>query len=128
MTFTIGARSLAKLDGVHPDLVKVVQRAITLTEMDFAVIEGLRTKDKQAEYVARGKSLTMNSRHLTGHAVDLGAWVDGKISWESEHYPPIARAMKQAAHDLNIPLEWGGDWTALKDLVHFELPRAAYPV
>ena len=105
MGFTLGAKSLSKLDGVHPDLVAVVERAIELTEQDFTVLEGLRDIDRQRELVRTGKSTTMNSRHLTGHAVDIAPW---PISWDWDYFYPIADAMKQAAAELNISLERGG--------------------
>ena len=73
--FHLGTRRRARLEGVHPDLVRVVERAIELTEVDFTVLEGLRNVSRQKELVAAGASQTMNSRHLTGHAVDLGALV-----------------------------------------------------
>ena len=86
MGFKLGTKSLSNLKGVHPDLVKVVKRAIELTECDFTVTEGLRTKATQALYVKQGKSQTMNSKHLDGLAVDLAAWVNGTINWNFDHY------------------------------------------
>ena len=68
---------------MHPDLVRVVERAIQITTQDFRVQEGLRTRERQAELVARGASRTMNSRHLTGHAVDLVALGGGEVSWQA---------------------------------------------
>lgn len=127
MAFELSRASRAKLEGVHPDLVRVVERAITLTQVDFRVIEGLRTRARQAQLVAAGASGTMNSRHLTGHAVDLGALVAGRIRWDWPLYDQIAAAMKQAADDLDIALEWGGDWRRLKDGPHFQLRWRAYP-
>ena len=124
MGFTLGAKSLSKLDGVHPDLVAVVERAIELTEQDFTVLEGLRDIDRQRELVRTGKSTTMNSRHLTGHAVDIAPW---PISWDWDYFYPIADAMKQAASELNISLEWGGDWKSFPDGPHFQLSRKVYP-
>lgn len=121
-TFVLGSRSLTNLKGVHPDLVKVVKRAIQLTECDFTVIEGLRTPQRQAQLVKQGASQTSNSRHLTGHAVDLGAWVNGTVSWDWKYYYQIEKAMKQASKELNIPIEWGGDWKSLKDGPHYQLP------
>lgn len=120
--FYLGKRSKRRLDGVHPDLVRVVARAIELTDVDFAVLEGMRTKARQEELVRAGASTTMNSRHLTGHAVDLGAWVAGGIRWDWPLYYAIAAAMKRAAAELNVPLEWGGDWKTFKDGPHFQLP------
>ena len=127
MAYVLGARSLKRLEGVHPDLVKVVKRAIKITDTDFTVLEGVRTLAKQREYVAAGASKTMNSRHLTGHAVDLGALVGGKVRWDWPLYHKIAAAMKQAAKDVGVPLEWGGDWKKFKDGPHFQLPFASYP-
>lgn len=125
--FMLGSRSVSRLKGVHPDLVAVVNRAIKLTEVDFAVLEGLRTHTRQIELVKAGASQTMNSRHLTGHAVDLGAYVGGAVRWDWPLYYKIAAAMKRAAAELGVPLEWGGDWKSFKDGPHFQLPRKKYP-
>lgn len=111
MTFALSQRSLANLEGVQPALVAVVKRAIVLTKVDFGVIEGLRTEARQRELVDRGASQTMNSRHLTGHAVDLMAYIDGRASWELNLYDDIADAMKQAAIELDTPIKWGGAWS-----------------
>jgi peptidoglycan LD-endopeptidase CwlK len=127
MTFTLSLKSEHRLQGVHPDLVRVVRRALELTSVDFAVTEGLRTKERQAELVAKGASQTMNSRHLTGHAVDLAAVVGGEIRWDWPLYDKLAQAMKSAAGELNIPIVWGGDWKTLRDGPHFELDRRSYP-
>ena len=125
--FRLSNRSRYRLEGVHPDLRQVVERAIQITTVDFVVIEGKRSKERQIELYRTGKSKTMRSRHLTGHAVDLAAWVNGTISWEWPHYREIARAMKQVAQELNIPIEWGGDWVTFKDGPHFQLPWEQYP-
>lgn len=124
--FMLGSRSVSRLKGVHPDLVAVVNRAIKLTEVDFAVLEGLRTHTRQIELVKAGASQTMNSRHLTGHAVDLGAYVGGAVRWDWPLYYKIAAAMKKAAAELGVPIEWGGDWKSLKDGPHFQLPWKDY--
>ena len=126
-SFKLSRRSLARLEGVHPDLVRVVNLAIELTEVDFGVTEGLRTTEKQREYVARGASKTMNSRHLTGHAVDLVAYVGAEVRWDWPLYHKIADAMKRAANSLGVPIVWGGDWRSFKDGPHFELDRKSYP-
>ena len=122
--YTLGRRSIENLEGVHPDLVEVVQRAIQITEQDFTVIEGLRSVERQRQLVAEGKSRTMNSRHLTGHAVDIAPW---PISWEWDKFYLIEDAMKQAARELDIPLEWGGDWANFKDGPHWQLSWKDYP-
>ncbi len=125
--FKFSQRSLKNLEGVHPDLVKVVRRALELTEVDFVVVEGIRTLEKQKRYFDSGASKTMNSRHLTGHAVDLIAWVDRTVNWNLVHYERIAAAMKEAGRELGIPVEWGGDWKTFKDGPHFQLPWKEYP-
>jgi peptidoglycan L-alanyl-D-glutamate endopeptidase CwlK len=121
MPYALGERSRKNLEGVHPDLVSVVQRAIELTEQDFMVIEGLRTVERQKKLFAEGKSKTMNSRHLTGHAVDLCPY---PVDWEDhEKFKVIAKAMKAAAKDLGVSLEWGGDWKNGWDKPHFQLAQ-----
>lgn len=125
--FKLSQRSIDRLNGVHKDLVSVVNMAIEETIVDFGVIEGLRSIERQKELVKQHKSQTLDSRHITGHAVDLAAYIDGNISWEWEYYKKIAKAMKECASYLNIPIEWGGDWKTLKDGVHFQLPRKEYP-
>lgn len=125
--FKLSQRSKDRLKGVHPDLVKVVERAIELTEVDFTVREGVRSKSRQEKLVELGASQTMNSRHLTGHAVDLGAVVAGQVRWDWPLYHRIADAMKAAAEELGTPLTWGGDWETFPDGPHFELPWDAYP-
>ncbi len=127
MSFRLSTRSRDRMKGVHPDLVRIVERAIQLTPVDFMVTEGLRTAPRQAELVRAGASRTNNSRHLTGHAVDIAALVDGQVRWDWPLYPRIAAAFKQAARELNTPIIWGGDWPKLRDGPHFELERKAYP-
>lgn len=127
MTFKLGALSLTRLKGVHPDLVKVVMRAIQISTLDFTVLEGVRSLERQKALVEAGSSQTLKSRHLTGHAVDLGAWVDNQLDWSWPLYPRIAGAMKMAAKELNVPIEWGGDWVTFKDGPHFQLPWKEYP-
>ncbi len=119
------ARSEKNLVGVHPDLVKVVRKAAE--KFNFVVIEGLRTKIRQLELVKAGASQTMNSRHLTGHAVDCAVLVAGKIRWDWPLYAALAAAMKEAAKELNVAIVWGGDWKTLKDGPHFELDKKFYP-
>lgn len=125
--YVLSRKSLDRLAGVHPDLVRVVKRAIEITTVDFAVLEGVRSKSRQEQLVKAGASQTMNSRHLTGHAVDLGAYVSGSVRWDWPLYYKIADAVKQAAAELGVPIEWGGDWRTFKDGPHFQLPHKEYP-
>jgi peptidoglycan L-alanyl-D-glutamate endopeptidase CwlK len=108
--FTLSKRSLDRLVGVDSRLVSVVERAIQLTTVDFGVTEGLRSKETQERYVKAGKSQGMASKHLTGHAVDLVAYMDGQVSWELNLYDDIADAMKAAAIEYNLPIRWGAAW------------------
>lgn len=113
--FSLGKKSIAELQGVHPSLVEVVSRAIQLTNQDFSVHDGLRTEAEQREYVRRGVSKTMNSMHREqadgwGHAVDLVPWINGQLRWEWEPIYHIAAAVKAAADELRIGLTWGGVW------------------
>ncbi len=128
MAYTLGKKSKERLVGVHPDLVRVVKRAIKITDVDFMVLEGVRSKSRQEELVRSGASKTMKSRHLTGHAVDLGAYVGGRISWDWPLYYKIADAMKQASSELNIAIKWGGDWKKFKDGPHYQLTWKKYPL
>lgn len=121
MSFKLSQRSLDRLKGVDEDLVSVVKRAIEITTVDFAVIEGLRTPERQKELMEKGFSQTLLSKHLVGRAVDLGAWVDNTVSWEKAPYLEIAKAMKQAAKELNVSIRWGGDFKSFFDGPHFEL-------
>ncbi|MGX2973736.1 M15 family metallopeptidase [Ursidibacter arcticus] len=136
MSFKFGERSEKNLQGVKSELVKVVRLALTKCNIDFAVIEGVRTKERQAELFKKGASKTMNSRHLTGHAVDLAPIVGGQIPWNDKaKFKDIAKAMFQAAKELNVTIRWGGDWNEngktederFYDGPHFELHRAVYP-
>lgn len=150
----LGKRSLQELQGVHPDLVAVVKRAIEPTPQDFTVHDGLRTIEQQRELVGKGASTTLKARHLTGHAVDLVPIINGKVRWE---WPPIyriAEAVRAASLELAIPIRWGGAWDveftsstdSAEDLVHdytarrrsqgkrafidgphYELPKDRYP-
>jgi len=110
MSFKLSQRSLDKLEGVNPKLVAVVQKAILLTKIDFGVTYGLRTVEEQEKLVAAGRSQTMKSKHITGHAVDLMAYVDGKGCWELNVYDDLADAMAKAARDEGVAIRWGAAW------------------
>lgn len=121
-------RSLNNLRGIHPDLRRVMDRALQISPLDFIVIEGLRTPERQRQLVASGASKTLNSRHLTGHAVDLlPIGYDGKAAFDWPLYHKLAPAVKQAANELGVRIVWGGDWKSFRDGPHFELDRAVYP-
>ena len=127
MAYRLSERSLRRLAGVHPRLVALVKEAAALTPVDFMVTEGLRTPARQAALVRAGASRTRRSRHLTGHAVDVAALVDGQVRWDWPLYPRIAAAFKAAAARQGTPIVWGGDWSSLRDGPHFELDRKVFP-
>jgi peptidoglycan L-alanyl-D-glutamate endopeptidase CwlK len=110
MAYRLSKRSLDRLQGVRPELVDVVKRAIEITKVDFAVTEGVRTVARQKELVAKGASQTMESKHIEGRAVDLVAYIGSRISWELNLYDDIADAMAQAARELGVRIRWGGAW------------------
>lgn len=135
--------SEAKLKGVHADLAGLVREAYSRSPVPFAVIEGLRTKERQAQLVKAGASKTMNSYHLTGHAVDLwpvdpntgknlpsdAAFKRGsaearaadKALWEGLR--KIAATMQAVAAERGVALTWGGGWTSFPDGPHFQIKR-----
>ena len=118
--FKLSKRSLEELKGVHEHLVFAVSEAIKITEVDFMVLDGIRTPQEQRKLVARGVSTTNNSYHLYGLAVDLVAIVNGKLSWEEKYYPKIATAMKTVIKEHSLPIEWGFDkwgW----DMPHWQI-------
>lgn len=130
----LGKVSRDRLEGVHPDLVKVVLRAIQITPLDFAVTEGVRTVRQQKINVAKGASQTMKSRHIPssnqcnmGCAVDIAPIVSGKLRWDWPLFNILAVAMKKASADVDVPVDWGGDWRQFKDGPHFQLPWKQYP-
>lgn len=131
--FKFSRRSEENLKGVHPDLVKVARLALQLTEQDFTVIEGVRTKARQQQLFKQGATKTLNSRHLTGHAIDI---VPYPLDWNDlVAFGKLAKAMFAASKQLKIPIRWGGDWNMngrsddekFYDGPHFELLRAVYP-
>jgi peptidoglycan LD-endopeptidase CwlK len=122
-------RDWGRLEGVHPHLRRMVECAALFAPVHFTVLEGVRSATKQAQNVASGVSQTMNSRHLTGHAVDLGVLDEvGVVTWEWPYYDRFAVHMKGGATLCGYPIEWGGDWTTLKDGPHWQLPWEQYPV
>lgn len=143
MSIILGQRSLSRLEGVHPDLVRVVKKAAALSDLDFTVLEGLRTVERQKQLMKQGATRTMNSRHITGHAVDLGAMIGGTVRWDWALYIKLAEVMRSASISENVPIRWGGTWKLLSDIkgpitakvlsrsfpdgAHHELHRASYP-
>jgi len=125
--FRLSERSRERLRGVHPDLVRVVTRAISMSDVDFVVLEGLRTLERQKQLLKQGATRTLNSRHLSGHAVDIAPFIDETISWHWPHYHPLATTIKRAAQLEAVPVIWGGDWSSFPDGPHWELPRDKYP-
>lgn len=145
--FNLGKSSKKILSTVHPDLQKVVNLAIIITKVDFAVVQGLRTHEQQSALYGKGRTAeelknagvdpkyaapsekkvtwTMKSNHLSGRAVDLAPYVNGKIEWDDSNklgvWDKISQAMKQAADRLGIGITWGGDWKTSIDRPHFEL-------
>lgn len=131
----LSASSKSKLKGVHPDLVRVVSRCAkdwTDKQFTFGLTCGVRTLEEQKVLVKKGASKTLKSRHIPApngysHAVDVVAFIDGKVRWDWPLYDKIAKAMKAAAKSEKVPIEWGGDWVSFKDGPHFQLPWASYP-
>jgi peptidoglycan L-alanyl-D-glutamate endopeptidase CwlK len=131
----LSASSKSKLKGVHPDLVQVVSRCAkdwTDKQFTFGLTCGVRTLEEQKVLVKKGASKTLKSRHIPApngysHAVDVVAFIDGKVRWDWPLYDKIAKAMKAAAKSEKVPIEWGGDWVSFKDGPHFQLPWASYP-
>lgn len=124
--FSLSARSIRELDGVHPDLINVTHRAIELTPIDFSVTEGVRTYSRQVELVEAQKSTTLHSKHLLqdsgyGHAIDIAAWMNGDVSWKNKNYGPIVQAFITAATELEVQLVFGHLWKGFQDSVHVEL-------
>lgn len=122
----LNKRSLSNLKGVHPDLVKVMLEAIKTTPVGFIITEGLRTPERQAELKAAGASRTLNSRHLTGHAVDVACLINGKVAWDWPLYDKLAKHVKNVAKKLKIPIIAGADWEKFRDGPHYELDRKVY--
>ena len=143
MSIILAPRSLFRLQDIHADLVRVVERAAAMSDLDFTVLEGRRTLERQKVLLENGATKTLNSRHLTGHAVDLAPVVGGTVSWDWPLYYRLADVMRAASAHENVPIRWGGTWKLLSaiqgpitakilsrsfpDGPHFELPWANYP-
>jgi len=127
MSIVLGPRSLSRLQDVHPDLVRVVKRAAAMSDLDFTVLEGRRTLARQTVLFKNKATKTMNSRHLTGHAVDLAPMLGDSVSYDWPLYHRLAKIIKAAAAVENVPLTWGGGWRTFRDGPHWELPWKQYP-
>lgn len=127
MMGSLTSRDLLRLKGVHPDLVRVIKRAALTSPVTFAVLEGLRTIERQKELFKKGATTTMNSRHLTGHAVDIAPMIGTEIRWDWPLYYELAPVIKEAAKAEKVVVEWGGQWTKFKDGPHWQLPHNLYP-
>lgn len=119
--------SADKLRKVHPDLQRVISRAVCITDLRFIITESIRTKERQRILKAQGASQTMDSRHITGHAVDLAVILEGEVRWDWPLYYRLAKVIKEAARQEKVSIVWGGDWKRFKDGCHFELDRTVYP-
>ena len=108
--FSFGAKSKERLKGVHPDLVRVIEEAIKESPYDFFITQGLRTLEQQQALFNAGKSQTMRSRHLSGHAVDIAVIDNGTVTWDFDKYKAVADHIKAVAKLNDIPINWGGDW------------------
>ena len=134
MQYKFSIRSLKRLKGVHDDLIRVLVLALQITDMDFGISEGRRTLARQKKLKAAGKSQILNSRHLTGHAVDIFAWHSetatefGKSSWTKHDLRKVWNAIQTAANLLKVEVKWGGNWRKFMDAPHIELSRKSYPI
>ncbi len=125
MAFRFSSRSLEKLHTVRPELQRVMVDALQRSTVDFGITEGIRSLERQRRLLAAGATHTLDSRHLTGEAVDVVAYLDGHIRWDWPLYMQIARAVAAASHELGIGVTWGGSWNSFPDGPHFELSARA---
>lgn len=114
-------RSLKNLKGVDAKLVILAGLMLNISPYDFVITEGLRTRERQKFLVKTGKSQTMNSKHLTGHAIDIAILINGKVTWEYKYYKEFAYEFKKLAKFLNFNVTWGGDWKSFIDAPHFSI-------
>lgn len=135
MAQKLSKRDLERIDGIHGDLRLVVedawqlfdgQEVLGLPKAKLIIVEGLRSLEKQKQMVKAGRSWTMNSRHLTGHAIDFAIIDDGIAVWEMPLYEKVWLACFRPAKIIGIPLTWGGSWKT-KDGPHVELDWKHYP-
>lgn len=128
MSFSFSRRSQSRLATVHPDLRRVFNRAISISPIDFTILEAVRSPRRQRQLLRSGATRTMKSRHLPhpadglARAVDVAPLVAGRVRWDWPLYHRLAGIIKQAAEDEGVPIEWGGDWRTFKDGPHWQLP------
>ena len=134
MTYKLSSTSKQRLAGVNPVLIGVINRALTITTVDFGIPRdgGLRTAQRQNELYQQGRTepgsiittldgYVKKSNHQTGNAFDVFAYVDGKASWDEAHLTAVATAILASASQLGVPMRWGGHFKSFKDLPHFEV-------
>jgi len=127
MSFKFSQKSLNVIAGVNPDLQAVCMRAIEISKVDFGIPSsgGIRTAEEQNKLFHDGKSkldgYKKKSKHQSGNAIDVYAFVDGRASWKPEHLTHVATAMLAAASELGVVLHWGGHWRHFLDMPHFEV-------
>lgn len=127
--YQLGATSKQRLANVDKGLADVVRRAIEISKVDFTVVEGLRTQERQNQLYAQGRTApgpvvtqTLKSKHIEGKAVDLAPLRGGAIDWnDTAGFKAIADAMFAAAEELGVSIDWGGSWKGFVDSPHFEV-------
>lgn len=119
--YSFSNKSKERLKGVDSSLIKVMEESIKESPYDFSITEGIRTPERQKQLYNEGKSLTLNSKHLIGKAVDIAIFVDGKITWEHKYFKSVAEHIKNTAKKLGVDIIWGGDFKSFFDGPHFEL-------
>ncbi|MFA5299697.1 MAG: M15 family metallopeptidase [Lutibacter sp.] len=126
--FELSKKSLKHLEGVEPSLIDFIKECIKDSPHDFGIPEsgGVRTPEHQHSLYLGGFSLcdgyNRKSKHQTGKAFDIYAYVNGKASWNTAYLTQIGQHIKKKAQDLNFPIVWGGDFKKFKDLPHYEMP------
>jgi len=115
-------KALANLGGVHPDIVGILKEALRYS--NFIVVEGMRTIERQGNLVAKGASLTLDSKHLVqpdgySHGVDIAP---SPIDWgDHSRFIELSEVVLSLAAKKGIEIRWGGHWSSLEDLGHYEL-------
>ena len=124
--FVFSQRSVSNISETHPDLQRLTECALNKTTVDFVVVDGMRTDEEHQKNLTDGVSWIKRSRHQDGMAIDVAAYVDGKITYDHKPYYAIAGAFYMCSEDLDIPIVSGGEWR-VKDLMHIELNKVVYP-